>query len=188
MTGAITLNGRSVNIHNGTPHLQSLLEWGLERLKAAGLAEPRFGSVTFEPSRRCGGLAGRVVDTESSRDLFMCIYESDLCVDGDECLVFSRSARFGMLHELAHAWMIDSVDDPTRSQVLRLSGREKWNDLDASWVDRGVEYAAEVIAWGLMDVDLALARLGNPPCREVLTAYETLTGVPPLRGNKVCDE
>ncbi len=188
VSGVFASDGQTIDIHNGTPHLQSLLEWGLGRFQAAGLAEPRVDSVTFEPSRRCDGVAGRVVDIEISRDLFMCIYESDLCVDDDECLTFTQSARFGMLHELAHAWMLDAADDPARSRVLELSGRQRWNDRDVAWTDRGVEYAADAIAWGLAEEELALVRLGNPPCSEILAVFEALTGVSPPDGNKVCSD
>jgi hypothetical protein len=85
-----------------------------------------------------------------------------------------------MLHELAHAWLLDHAGDSTRAEVLVLSGREVWADESVPWVDRGGEYAAEVLAWGLADEVIGLERLGGPPCEQVAAVFQLLTGrMPP---------
>ncbi len=178
VTGAIaTSGGQPVTVRNGTPLLETLVDWGFERFSLAGLPEPRIDSVVFEPSRSCRERSGRVLDDGTTRDLFVCIYETEVCDGADECAVPTTSARLTILHELGHAWMIDQVTPETEARLLELARREVWNDLDVPWIDRGVEYAAEVLAWGLIDERLTMVRLGAPPCRELASAYSLLTGV-----------
>ncbi len=179
VTGTVrTPSGQSVAIHNGTPRLEQLLEWGLQRFAAAGLVEPRVDSATFEPTRRCAGVFGRVSETAGSRHLVLCVYDGDLCT-AEGCETPALNIRAGMLHELGHAWMLDHTDASTRSRLLALSGRTAWSDDGAVWAERGVEYAAEVLAWGLADEPLRLVQLGEPPCRELMAAFELLTGSRP---------
>lgn len=66
-----TPTGREIPVHNGTARLQDLVQWGLQRFAAAGLVE--LDSVTFEPSRSCVGVSGRVGDAGGARDLFICM-------------------------------------------------------------------------------------------------------------------
>ncbi|MEE8331683.1 MAG: hypothetical protein V3R84_07910, partial [Acidimicrobiia bacterium] len=184
VTGLVhTAVGRTMTIHNGTPDLESLLRWGLERFADAGLAEPRVDSVTFEPSRGCEGVSGLVNDAASSRDLFLCFYERDLCPGNGQCSQPARGVRVTVLHELGHAWMLDHVSDETRSLLLELSSRETWRGQGVPWADLGVEYSAEVLAWGLADEAIPMVRLGAPPCEELRAAFELLTTAPPQRAD-----
>ncbi len=50
------------------------------------------------------------------------------------------------------------------------------------WHRRGVEHAAETIAWGLMDLALPLTRLGGPGCAQAARGFAALTGADPLVG------
>jgi hypothetical protein len=84
-----------------------------------------------------------------------------------------------MLHELAHAWMIDHVDDETVQELLVVSGRTTWDDQTVPWIDRGVEYAADVVAWGLLEEGLPMVRLGAPPCVELARAFAVITDSSP---------
>ena len=115
----------------------------------------------------------------------LCIFEDGLC-DDPNCASPSPGAEAGMLHELAHAWMLDHLDDATRQRVLGVSGRSVWNDAGVAWVDRGVEYAAETLAWGLSVEKLPLVRLGRPPCEQLTAVFEVLTGIAPLREQQDC--
>ena len=47
--------------------------------------------------------------------------------------------------------MLDHVDDEARTQVLERAGCRRWQDDTVPWSERGVEYSADVIAWGLLD-------------------------------------
>jgi len=177
-----TSGGQRVAVRNGTPLLETLVAWGFGRFSLAGLPEPRIDSIVFEPSRSCQDRSGRVLDDGVARELFVCIYETEVCNGTDECAVPATSARLTVLHELSHAWMIDQVAPETEAQLLELTRREAWNDLDVPWIDRGVEYAADVLAWGLIDERLTMVRLGAPPCQELVAAYQLLTGTstPPI--------
>lgn len=182
VTGTIDTDGGEVAVRNGTEPLVALVRWGLERYAAAALDEPRVASITFEPTRKCDQVAGRVVDAGDSRDLFLCLHERDLCVGDEPCERVVLSARIAVLHELGHAWLLDNVDDARRERVLARSGRAVWDDTSVPWHLRGVEYAAEVMAWGLLDERIPMVRIGDPPCPELSEAFAVLTGGPPLHG------
>ncbi|HSJ71485.1 MAG TPA: hypothetical protein VLA29_07580 [Acidimicrobiia bacterium] len=188
VTGTLTTpSGREIDVHNGTTALEDLLVWGLGRYQSAGLAEPRMDAVTFQPSRRCEGRSGRVLDDGNRRELFVCMYESDICTRIERpCDTPATAVRVAFLHELGHAWMIDNLTEEMEEELLEISGRDVWDDHDVPWVDRGVEYAADVLAWGLLEEPLAMVRIGSPPCTELAAAYEVLTGDPPPRGPASC--
>lgn len=188
VTGTLTTpSGREIDVHNGTKVLEDLLMWGLGRYQSAGLPEPRMDTVTFQPSRRCEGRSGRVLDDGNRRELFVCMYESDVCTRLERpCDSPATAVRVAFLHELGHAWMIDNLTDEMEQHLLEISGRDVWDDHDVPWVDRGVEYAADVLAWGLLEEPLAMVRIGAPPCIELAAAYGALTGEAPPRGSASC--
>ncbi|MEA1903423.1 MAG: hypothetical protein U9N56_07845 [Actinomycetota bacterium] len=181
-----TEGGHELEIYNGTPRLEELLLTGLKRFSKAGLAEPRFDTVTFEPSRRCDERSGRLLQDEDSRELFLCLFESDLCPGASACVKPSLSVRNSVLHELAHAWIIDHVDVATQDRLLQSTGRESWDDDSLPWVERGDEYAAEVISWGLLEEDAPMVRIGRPPCEELAASFELLTNTDSLRAEGDC--
>jgi hypothetical protein len=188
VTGTVTTpGGHGIDIHNGTKALEDLLAWGFGRYESAGLPEPRMDTVTFQPSRRCEGLSGRVLDDGNRRELFVCMYESDICTRIERpCETPATAVRVAFLHELGHAWMIDNLTEEMEQNLLEISGRDVWDDHDVPWVARGVEYAAEVLAWGLLEEPLTMVRIGSPPCTELVAAYEAITGNPPPRGSTSC--
>lgn len=182
----VTPEGRRLVIHNGTQRLETFLRYGLGRFAVADLEEPILDTVTFEPSRSCDQRSGRVLDDGSARELFLCIYESDLCPASTECATPTLSARLALLHELGHVWILEHVGSDTQQQLLDLTGRESWDSLDVPWTDRGAEYAAEVFAWGLLEETVPLVRFGAPPCEELVEAFSMLTGASPLRDPADC--
>jgi hypothetical protein len=56
------------------------------------------------------------------------------------------------------------------------------------WADRGVEYAADVIAWGLIEEPIDMVRIGRPSCDELSAAFRLLTMVEPLRSDTECTD
>jgi hypothetical protein len=183
ITGVLrTPAGREVHVHNGTPLLERVLKDAMARYDAAGLPEPRFDTVTFEPSRECIGRSGRLIQSEGLRNLFLCLFESDLCPATGACQEPTLAVRGIILHELAHAWTLDHVNDDLQSQFLELVGLEEWHPGDdLPWAEQGVEYSADVMAWGLLDRPARMARIGNPSCQELTAAFSLLTGVEPLQ-------
>ncbi len=179
--------GHEMKVHNGTPRLVDLVHAGLMRFGESGIGEPSFDSVTFEPSRKCTERSGRLIEKDGVRELFLCFYESDLCPGSEPCTEPSLSVRASVMHELAHAWMLDYLSPETRSRLLQFKGLDTWDDEEAAWPDRGVEYSAEVIAWGLLDDPAPMARIGRPPCEELMTSFVLLTDAEPLAPAADCE-
>lgn len=182
----ITDGGSRVEIMNGTAALERLVTAGLERFSLTGLEEPMFDSVTFEPSRRCSERSGRLIQQGASRDVYLCFFETDLCPSDDGCTVPQLSVRSQVLHELAHAWLLDHVPPATQDLLLEAAGLEVWDDESVPWPLRGVEYSAEVMAWGLLDEPAPMVRIGRPPCEELARAFEILTGAAPQHSRHSC--
>ena len=186
VTGTIHTAAQEIAVHNGTDRLAGLVRWALERFDQADLAEPRFDSVTFEPSRRCEDVAGRLILDDGSHDVFLCLHERDLCLGQPTCDVPALHVRIGILHELSHAWLLDHADDATRTRLLDLTGLAAWDEDSAPWPQRGAEYAAEVLAWGLLDERTAMVRIGDPSCAELVAAFELITSSGPLVDARDC--
>lgn len=185
VTGVLrTPAGHEVNVHNGTPLLEQVLHDALSRYSEARLDEPTFDAVTFEPSRQCGGRSGRLIQSEGVRNLFLCLFESDLCLGTAQCQEPTLSVRGAVLHELAHAWTLDHVSRGLEGRFLDLVGLDVWQQDDLPWSEQGVEYSAEVIAWGLLDRPSRMARIGSPDCGDLADAFRLLTGTEPLQ---VCE-
>ena len=183
-TGSVeTSDGASIEVRNGTPTLVALFQWGLGRFVESDLPLPSLDAVTFEPSRSCEGRSGRLLDDGTMRNVYVCMYDSDVCTGASTCVTPGTAAQIAVLHELAHAWILDYVDQDTVDGILALSGRTAWDDPEVPWIERGVEYAADVIAWGLIDETLPMVRLGAPPCMELAAAFTQLTG-PPLASDR----
>lgn len=186
-SGVLRTSGdQEIPLYNGTERLGSLLDSAITRFSDAGMPEPRMGRVTFEPSRSCADRTGRVIDADGQRRVFICIFESDLCPSAGTCDLPSSNVRFAVLHELAHAWMLDHVNNETQTRLLELSDRETWQGVDVPWADRGVEYAADVIAWGLIEGAIEMVRIGSPDCAELSTAFRLLTSTDSLRSDTEC--
>lgn len=182
VTGTIETGDAAIAVRNGTGPLVGLVRWGLARFESAQLDRPHVASVTFEPTRQCDGVSGRVVEGGDARELFLCLHESDLCVGGGPCDTPVLSARIAVLHELAHAWMLDHLDEAGQRRVLEQLGLSTWEDTSVPWHRRGVEYSAEVLAWGLLDEPVPMVRVGDPPCPQLRDVFVLLTGDVPPRG------
>ena len=83
------------------------------------------------------------------------------------------------LHEFAHAWENRSAKDEARQELLDGLGLESWTGGDVSYRKRGIEAAANLIAWGL--IVPSAAESGLAPDTERLDLFTSFTGVEPLR-------
>jgi len=179
VTGVVSHpDGSRIPLFNSSEELERLAAWGLERFVEAGLDPPVAESFTFAPVAQCASLAGVVVEAPASHpDLILCTDAYAACVpDRASCTSFDVSARFGLLHELAHIWLVEHVDDAGRRAFLTQRGLDVWRDAATPWHRRGVEHAAEILAWGLMDEEVELIRLGSPPCHDLTAGYALITG------------
>jgi branched-subunit amino acid transport protein len=182
-SGRMLVDRRPVRLLNSTPELDRLLTWGFQRFETAGLRPPSVGSVTFASgSSRCAGIAGRVEPAAEGAHVLLCLDPTAACVGGD-CATFTFHARTTVLHELAHAWDLTWLDGQTRQAFLDGAGLEAWyGHRDVPWADRGVEQAAEILMWGLLETPSPLPRLHRPSCESLLAAYRTLTDALPTHG------
>ncbi|MDJ0767815.1 MAG: hypothetical protein QNJ12_03440 [Ilumatobacter sp.] len=88
-----------------------------------------------------------------------------------------------ILHEFAHAWVDHNAGDDARSAFQELRGYDHWSNYDeVIWHENGIEQAAEIIVWGLVDRPLAMLRITQNSCAELEAGFVTLTGQLPLHG------
>lgn len=172
VTGQVTTeDGLRIDIVNGSPEQIELVEWGLGRFTAAGLALPEVATVAFPPTKLC--LQGEHTGYAS---LGSSTVRLDVC--GDDAATGERRT---VLHELGHAWNEQQIDEATRQAFLELRGLEAWtpSDPDTSPYERAIEQAAETIAWGLMDQPIGI-KLPDTTPEDLDEAFWLLTGVEPL--------
>jgi hypothetical protein len=86
---------------------------------------------------------------------------------------------FITLHEFAHAWENHSSTDDARQELLDGIGLESWTGGDVNYRKRGIEAAANLIAWGL--ISPSAAESGLSPDTDRLDLFASFTGVEPLR-------
>jgi len=145
-----------VEIHSTDPEFTALVESAVERFASVHLVLPPLRIYTHPSREGCQGDDGLYQIDQSGARI-------DLCT----------RLEHTVLHELAHAWEAHQVSDQTRQAFMDRTGLEVWNDRSVDWEDRGIEAAAQTIAWGLMDVPI------SRPDRFAGQAYlfELLTGI-----------
>ncbi|MBT8212404.1 MAG: hypothetical protein KJN71_04570 [Acidimicrobiia bacterium] len=180
----VTINEMDVQVQSWTPEAEALLAWGIDRFGLAGLTAPSIRSVGFSPNVACTGAAGVAVDNaDGSGEFVLCTNADQFCLpDRGECSDYATAARLGLLHELAHVWLLANLDRETEDAFIEMMGLETWQSGSVPWQERGAEQAAEILAWGLMDERLDLVRIGNPSCEAATAAFVVLTGTEPGRG------
>lgn len=136
------------------------LVWAGERFTASGLEMPSVEVVQHDDRDDCSGHPA----------VYRHIGEGEihLCLDLD-----STSGRRTLLHELAHAWVDEHLDDDERAAFLDLRGLDEWSE-PAPWYLRGGEHAAEIIAWALMDIDLPVLTVAPNDQASLRVAFELL--------------
>jgi hypothetical protein len=192
VTGQIGVGGTTVEIRNGTPVLTELVSWGLARFDLAGMRLPVIRSVTFTSyTDYCDDVTGRTIflpdlDPVTGRppggdwDVVLCFESGDAFID-DYGTAPSPLTRFVVLHELAHVWIDQNLDPAVAEYFMARFELPTWDDRAFDWNQRGVEWAADFIAWGLMDAPMPLFELDVPPIEWRVHAFQLLTGRQPLR-------
>lgn len=84
-----------------------------------------------------------------------------------------------LVHELAHAWEHNHMDETGRQAFMDYAGLEVWSDYDTRYAQRGVEQVAEVIASGVRDGQVSVEHLDL--YHEHIHRYRMLTGKPSPR-------
>jgi hypothetical protein len=82
------------------------------------------------------------------------------------------------LHEVAHAWTHQNLSDTDRARFLQLRGLDHWNE-PARWDRQGAEHVAELIDWGLLDVEKRVLEVTPNDRDSLIDGFRFLTGVVP---------
>jgi hypothetical protein len=180
LTGTVSFGDMEIDVFNGTEAMHAFLEWGLERFEIAGLEVPQVDSVTFlEASAYCYNLGGEAASTDQGATVILCRTADDICVD-EPCRQWRDRDRQLWLHELAHPWLEAHTDDSIRADYLELVGLQRWSDPQDPWEERGVEIAAETIAYGLMDEPIERHPEFDADRAERFDGFRILTGSDPI--------
>jgi hypothetical protein len=154
----------SVVVRDGDPFQRSAATWAIGRYEVAELELPAI-EIAFHPNAAaCGGNSGF---TSGGR--------IDLCTTSPSL----NYLRATLLHEIAHAWLEAHLTDRSRRAFLDLRGLQTWTSPHTPWGLRGVEQAAEIMAWGLGDGTIQ-AWFDHEPTEELGVAFELLTERQPL--------
>jgi hypothetical protein len=174
VTGEVQTPTGTVEVANGSPALEAALGAALDLF--ADLGTPEVSSVTFDPyDPFCRRYAGRFSEVDSS--LLLCFDQDTLCRDGT-CALDGRDLEV-VVHELGHVWVHGHTDAATRQALMDLVGVERWNDPDDRWHERGTEWAAETLTWGMLGGEQELVCMARPSCDLLVRAYTLLTGAAP---------
>lgn len=180
----VVVAGEPMLVVNGSDRQLELVHWLFEQYALAGLRRPEVAAFWFPPSIDCDlaeGIAERDDVRFDGRHSVTLCFEHDEVSGGRPDRRWSPHVAHQGLHELAHVWMYDNVDGVQQQAFLEQVGLDVWRDADVFWPERGVEAAAETIAWGLAGARYAgYAIEPAPACEELTDRYRLLTGRWPL--------
>jgi hypothetical protein len=158
-----------ITIESTSPAWTRRVEWGLDRFRDAGLQLPAMAIAVHDDVAPCDGNSGLYLPSDP--------VEVHLCTPGP---VDSRTARLTTLHELAHAWAESQLSTDERAAFLELRGLDVWYDPRIPRHERGMEHAAEVVSWGLMDEMVPIIRIYDAAPADLSIAFHVLVERPPL--------
>lgn len=176
VTGSVSVADSVIEVCHGTDDMEAGIRWAMDRFAKMGLSAPPVTSVAFDPyAPSCDDSLALSTFTGATTDVLVCGDAESLC-DEDGCLVDSFSRRI-LLHEFAHAWLNAYVDEATEGGFVALMGLSTWDDTGEPWARRGIEWAAETLAWGLHDHPVGMFAFGDPSCETLTDGFRWLTGV-----------
>lgn len=178
VTGQVVIGGRVIEVRHGTDELEQGIVWAMDRFERLGLPAPPVSSVAFDPyAPTCDRSLALSTFTGATTDVLICGDAESLC-DEDGCLA-DRSSRRILLHELAHGWLSAYVDAARQDSCVALMDLPTWDDTSWPWARRGIEWAAETLAWGLHDDPVGMFVFGDPSCPTLTDGFGLLTGREP---------
>ena len=124
------------------------------------------------------GARGRATSNGASR-IDLCAGMEEICAD-ETCTTWTTREQFLWLHELAHPWLDAHVDEPTRDAFLEHVRLPRWADPTDAWWDRGLERAANTLAFGLLDERVNTLPQVDGTCAERDAGFRILTGTDPI--------
>ena len=138
-----------------TAQQREIITWAADRYRAAGLQLP---DLTISFPALCSG-------------------KKALYHVGRRSIDFCRMNRRTVLHEFAHAWDDTSgaVDRAAFLELRRLT--VWWGGTDMPSGEQGAEQLAQIVAWGLMDVDTrGVPAFPDNSVGELTKAFVMITG------------
>jgi hypothetical protein len=177
-TGTLTVDGLEVEVYNGTPGLQDLITWSFARFRDHGLGTPNVRRVTFHNNQtdRCEDVVGLILGDAVT----LCFDSTTAACRDPDCTIWEPWAKQATLHELAHAWMDEHLSTETIEEFQTATAMPTWSGPKHPWGQRGVELAAETIAWATSDQPVTVnPKLGSHTCDGLTRSYQILTGRPP---------
>jgi len=156
----------ATTITGGEPGARAAVTWALERYEGAGLRH--LPAVEIHLHASDAGCRGELGYYRAGR--------IDLCTAASS----EPYQRKFALHELAHAWTAAHLDSGTGARFLELRGLGGWNASGDPWKERGIEQAAEIVAWGLGEGEIVPLLPEPATVAELTAAFELLTGERPI--------
>jgi hypothetical protein len=176
VTATLTVAGRRVEVHNGSPGAEELLRRALTRFPAARLAAPEIAVVAFDEEihrQQCSSERwGLTLSAGSSSRIYLCFTVAGAPTAFQQQL---------LLHELAHAWLWQNLPGSTRQDFLALLHLPTWDARDVPWGRRGIEQAADVIVWGISQPPVESDLLAGRTCAQLTQVFRLLTHVSPVQ-------
>ena len=164
-----------VAVNNATPRRAELIRWAMHAYQSAGLGWPPVVEISFPPTPSCrGGKMGTFARTDEGCMIAICTPDRR----SGQNDAFPLTVRRTMLHELGHCWADTFVNGETKVHFLESRSLECW-ECHTDWQHKGCEHAAEVIEWGTIDT-VGLCRVPPCDCASMTSAFEILTGKPPI--------
>lgn len=175
-----TPGGQSFEVADATPDALALVDWAFVRFETAGLPEPTVSRISFAAGApRCEDLGGWAASGEDKAEVTVCLDISRICLRNFDDVVFTIAGRMCILHELSHLWLSQYVTEPAAEEFMDLTGARSWRDPDVPWKERGVEQAADTIAWGLLGETMEILGRPLPPCELLHDGFMILTDTAP---------
>jgi hypothetical protein len=150
VTGTVYGPAGPVQIRNGGPGWEGVVERSLDQFSQAGLPAPEVSVVVFDPlDPRCTGRYGLASSTPNAT-ILICVDAAGMNQNssGHPADAVPLWPTRLVLHELAHVWIDEHVDAPLRDQLLEDVGLASWDDPTSAWHQRGTEWAAETSPGG----------------------------------------
>ncbi len=172
-----SIGGQQITVVNPSENAIRLLDWAFSRFLEADLEEPPIDRIYFgDLTADCTSKSGWTRKVGGSVEVAVCQADERLCRNDDDSTL-ANPAKFCALHELAHGWLIEYASAETKTHFLNHTNLSAWMPTEETpWHERGAEYAAEVMAWGLMDTQLDLVRIESPDCDDLEVGFTILTG------------
>ena len=146
--------------------------WAEEVFSAAGFGVPVAAAEFHRSEEACGGARGRAYLSDENLATIV------VCASHTNPEVQATWRQRTLLHELAHVWVDQNVDDENLVAFTELRGLEEWSSREVKWEDRATEHAAEILMWGMQHGDYEVDyRFENTSCDSMSAGYALLTGV-----------